>query len=106
MNYDKLLCDIFFIDDWHFNKSNLEKYKSHYKKKDKYQNIINYIQNRYNDSLSFKETLYRVKYNILSLIKLDDYVTKQELETSLGRSMVELMQDPSLKIDIKFKFKY
>ena len=64
MNYDKLLVDIFFVDDWHFNKSNLEKYKSHYKKKDKYLNIINYIENRYDDSESFKETLYRMKYKI------------------------------------------
>ena len=60
----------------------------------------------YREEMTNVNSRYRVKYNILSLIKLDDYVTKQELETSLGRSMVELMQDPSLKIDIKFKFKY
>ena len=64
MNYDKLLCDIFFIDDWHFNKSNLEKYKTHYKKRTKYQNIIQYIENKYIDSKSFKETMYRMKYSI------------------------------------------
>jgi len=64
MNYDKVLIKIFFIDDWHFNKSNLEKYKTHYKKKDKYKNVIEYIENRYTDSLSFKETLYRIKNNI------------------------------------------
>ena len=64
MDYDKVLIKIFFIDDWHFNKSNLEKYKTHYKKKDKYKNVIEYIENRYIDSTSFKETLYRIKNNI------------------------------------------
>lgn len=64
MNYDKLLTDIFFDDDWHFNQSYLNKYKRHYKKKDKYQNIIEYINNRYIDSESFKETIYRIKHNI------------------------------------------
>jgi len=63
MNYDKILVNIFFIDDWHFNQSYLNKYKRHYKTKSKYQNIINYINHRYKDSLSFRETLYRMKYN-------------------------------------------
>jgi hypothetical protein len=63
MNYDKILANIFFIDDWHINQSYLNKYKRHYKKKDKYQNIINYIDNRYIDSTSFKETIYRIKHN-------------------------------------------
>ncbi len=63
MNYDKILSNIFFIDDWHFNQSYLNKYKRHYKKKTKYKNIINYIENRYDDSESFKETLYRIRHN-------------------------------------------
>ena len=64
MNYDKLLSDIFFIDDWHLNLSYLNKYKRHYKKRNKYQNIINYIENRYIDSNSFLETIYRIRHNI------------------------------------------
>lgn len=63
MNYDKILTNIFFIDDWHLNKSYLNKYKRHYKNKTKYKNIIHYIENRYNDSLSFKETIYRMRHN-------------------------------------------
>ena len=62
--YDNYLVKLFFTDKWHFNLSNLNKYKRHYKKKDKYQNIINYIENRYDDSESFKETLYRICHNI------------------------------------------
>lgn len=49
---------------------------------------------------------YRVKYKILSLIKLDDYLAKDEFESLLGKSINELMQDPNYKIEIKFKFKY
>lgn len=64
MNYDKILANIFFCDDFQLNKSNLAKYKRHYKKKDKYANIINYIEHRYNDSDSFRESIYRIKYNI------------------------------------------
>lgn len=62
MNYDKILTNIFFDDDWHLNQSYLNKYKRHYKKQTKYKNIINYINNRYNDSLSFKETIYRMRH--------------------------------------------
>lgn len=60
----------------------------------------------YREEVTNVNSRYRVKYNVLSFIKLDNYVTKDELEQTLGRSIVELMQDPALKIDIKFKFKY
>lgn len=64
MNYDKILCKIFFIDNWHLNQSYLNKYKRNYKKRKKYINIINYLENRYDDSESFKETIYRMNNNI------------------------------------------
>ena len=63
MNYDRLLSEIFFVDDWHLNQSYLNKYKRHYKRRNKYVNIINYIENRYKDSTTFKETLYRIRHN-------------------------------------------
>lgn len=63
-NHDDLISRIFFIDDWHLNLSNLNRYKRHYKKHDKYQNIIDYIENRYSDAMSFKETVYRIHHHI------------------------------------------
>ena len=64
MNYDKILSNIFLLDNWHFNKLNVSKYKTARRLKNKYQNIVQYIENRYNDSESFKETIYRMFNNI------------------------------------------
>lgn len=62
MNYDKILSNFFLKDDWHFNRDHCKLYTL---KKKHLNNIKNYIENRYNDSLSFKETIYRMYYNII-----------------------------------------
>ena len=61
MNYDKILSNYFLLDPWHFNKDNCKKYTL---KKKRLINIRNYIENRYIDSISFKETIYRMYNNI------------------------------------------
>ena len=61
MNYDIIIDKIFFIND-KYNLSNVVKYNKH--KKYKYKNLQNYIINRFKDSLSERETLYRIHYNI------------------------------------------
>jgi hypothetical protein len=61
MNYDKVIDKLFFIDNI-YNKNNAVKYNT--RKKKRYQNIQNYILNRYNDSKSERETIYRIHYNI------------------------------------------
>ena len=61
MNFDRCLDSIFFIND----KYNLSKVISYNKKKRiKYKNIYNYILNRFCDSASERETLYRIHYHI------------------------------------------
>lgn len=63
MNYDQILNYIFFKND----KYNLSKVISYNKLKlKKYPNIQHYILNRFNDSNSERETLYRIHYNILN----------------------------------------
>ena len=57
-NHDKLINKIFWKDD---NLMNAHKRKT---KLSSHTNINNYIENRYNDSESVKETLYRIHYNI------------------------------------------
>lgn len=59
--YDKLLDNIFFEDD-RLNKSIKNKFNR--LKNKKYIQIKKYIDNRYSDSLSERETLYRIHYNI------------------------------------------
>lgn len=61
MNYDKILDRIFFKDN-RLNKSTRTKFNK--LKKKNYVNIKKYIDNRYSDSLSERETLYRIHHNI------------------------------------------
>ena len=61
MNYDKVIDKLFFVDNV-YNKNTAVKYNL--RKKKKYQNIQNYILNRYNDSKSERESIYRIHYNI------------------------------------------
>jgi len=61
MNYDKILSNFFLLDNWHFNKEHCKLYT---KKKKKLINVKKYIDTRYIDSKSFKETIYRMYYNI------------------------------------------
>lgn len=64
MNYDKLLCGIFFKDDWHLNRNYVMRYNRAYKSNTRFQNVIKYIRTRYEDSTQLKEVLYRMKYHI------------------------------------------
>lgn len=62
MNYDKHLIKILIKSDSkpHINLSTYYKLT----RSEKYINIKNYLNNRYNDSFSFCEVLYRMFYNI------------------------------------------
>ena len=64
MNYDKILVKIFFGDHGIINSYYRKFYNNPIKYRTKYINIKNYLYNRYDDSKSLKETLYRMKYNI------------------------------------------
>ena len=61
MNYDRILVDIFFIED-KLDKKKIIKYNLN--KKKHYLNIQKYLMSRFIDTKSERETLYRLKYNI------------------------------------------
>lgn len=61
MNHDSLIDKIFFKENILY-KPNIVKFNIN--KKNKYYNIKNYLDNRYNDSENNRETLYRIHYNI------------------------------------------
>ena len=64
MNYDKILVNIFFGEHGLIFAQYRKFANDPIKYKGKYTNIKEYLNNRYNDSYSLKETLYRMKYNI------------------------------------------
>ena len=61
INHDKLIDKLFFKEEKYYIK-NVSKYNIN--KNKKYNNIKQYIQNRYLDSSSDRETIYRIHYNI------------------------------------------
>ena len=64
MNHDSLISLIFFKDDVLKNNYYKKFYNHPLKYKDKYPNLQYYLDNRYNDSDSLLETLYRIYYKI------------------------------------------
>lgn len=61
-NYDNIILKLFFSDNV-LNNSIYRKF-IHNINRNKYQNIRYYIENRFNDSESIRETLYRIKFKI------------------------------------------
>lgn len=49
---------------------------------------------------------YRINYNIISFLNLKEYISRDEFEKKLDKSIPEIYQDPTLRIDIKFKYIY
>ena len=63
-NYDHLISKVFFKNNQLYNKYFKRFFKDPIKYKDKYQNIKEYLSNRYIDSKDIRETLYRIYRNI------------------------------------------
>ena len=64
MDYDKLIIHLFFNSENKLNLNNLTKYKKNIKYHNTWPRLQNYINNRYDDSLSIRETILRIKLNI------------------------------------------
>lgn len=64
MNYDNILIKLFFTKENKLNLNILAKYKKNIKYHNSWPTLQHYINNRYNDSNTLKETLYRILYNI------------------------------------------
>lgn len=64
MNYDNILIKLFFTKENKLNLNILAKYKKNVKYHNSWPALQYYINNRYNDSNTLKETLYRILYNI------------------------------------------
>ena len=64
MNYDKILVKIFIEEKTNSIRLKLGYIFDNKYKYSKYTNVKHYIENRYNDSLSYKESIRRMQYNI------------------------------------------
>lgn len=64
MNYDNIISKLFFNTNNQLNLKILTKFKRNVKYHNSWINIQYYLNNRYNDSKTLKETLYRILYNI------------------------------------------
>ena len=49
---------------------------------------------------------YRIHYNIVSLEIFKEYVSRDEIEKKLGKSISEIYQDSTIRIGIHYKYKY
>ena len=67
---------------------------------------INSSNKSYREERTDTYSRYMIKYDIYSLPMLDEYVTKDELENILGKSIQEINKDETLHLDVKFKFRY
>lgn len=49
---------------------------------------------------------YRIKYQIYSLLKLDNYVDKNTLEQKVSKSLKDFALTPNIKLEIKYTYRY
>lgn len=49
---------------------------------------------------------YRIHYNIVSLLNLEKYVSREEIEKKLNKTIPEIYQDSTIKLDIEYRYKY
>lgn len=49
---------------------------------------------------------YRIKYDIYSLLKLEQALTKEAFEKEMGRSLEEIAKDPKVALEVTYTFQY
>lgn len=67
---------------------------------------VNSENSYYREEKTDTHSRYRIKYDIYSLIKLDEALPEKEFEKKLGKSLEEIAKDPTIALEIIYKFKY
>ena len=67
---------------------------------------VNSENSYYREEKTDTHSRYRIKYDIYSLIKLDEALPEKEFEKKLGKSLEEIAKDPTIALEITYKFKY
>lgn len=60
----------------------------------------------YREQREDQHSRYRIKYDIYSLIKLDESLSKEDFEKKMGRSLDEIANDPTIALEITYIFRY
>ena len=60
----------------------------------------------YREQREDQHSRYRIKYDIYSLIKLDESLSKEDFEKKMGRSLDEIANDPTIALEITYTFRY
>ena len=60
----------------------------------------------YREEKTDTHSRYRIKYDIYSLIKLDEALSEEEFEKKMGKTLEEIAEDPTIALEITYKFKY
>ena len=60
----------------------------------------------YREERTDTHSRYRIKYDIYSLIKLDEAIPEKEFEEKMGKSLEEIAENPTIALEIIYKFKY
>lgn len=67
---------------------------------------INAENSGYREEVTKTYSRYMIKYRVLSFAKLDKPVSQEELERITGKTLEQLMNDPTTYVETTFKFKY
>lgn len=62
--------------------------------------------NFYREQITEVRSRYRIKYEVYSLLKLDNYVDKKTFEEKVGKSYSDFYNSENIKVDIKYQYKY
>ncbi len=60
----------------------------------------------YREQVTEVRSRYRIKYQVYSLLKLDNYVDKKTFEEQVGKNYTDFYFSDHIKVDVKYKYKY
>lgn len=60
----------------------------------------------YREEMIDTRSRYRIKYQVYSLLKLEDYVDKDTFVKQVGKPFVEFYNTPNIKVEVKYNYRY
>lgn len=60
----------------------------------------------YREEMVDTRTRFRIKYQVYSLLKLDEFVDKETFVKKVGKSFTEFYKTPNIKVEVEYKYRY
>jgi len=67
---------------------------------------LNSSNSSYREQKTDVYSRYRIHYNIVSFLNLKEYISRDEIEKKLNKSISEIHQDPTVRLDIEYRYIY